>query len=103
MDSERARKLIDRESASFSTDIKVVEGKQTEELKFVPTTGTVLLQSCCNSSSVTEEKFQHGSISVLKDSTNRCASLVPAILSDHDEDDDDDHKPLAKKQRLCKS
>ena len=54
------------------------------------------MESCYNLCPVTEENLQDGTTSVLKDSTNSCASLV----SDYDDDDDDNHKPLAKKWQL---
>ena len=86
---EKARNLIDSESASFH--IKV---EKTEDLNHL-STDTPVLESCSNQSCSIEKNaknFQDSSTTVLKDSTNSYALLVS--------DQDDDNKPLAKKQRL---
>ena len=87
---EKAKNLIDSESASFH--IKVGEVEKTEDLNHL-STDTPVLESCSNQScSIEKKNFQDNSTTVLKDSTNSYALLVS--------DQDDNNKPLSKKRRL---
>ena len=89
-DVEKVKKLIDQESISFSTLIKVGVIKKTEDLNFLGPK----LDSSANSCSVVNnaKNLEKCSTTVLKDCTNSRASLVS--------DNVDDHEPLAKRQRL---
>ena len=90
-DVEKAKKLIDQESMSFSTLIKVSVIEKTEDLNYrVPK-----LDFSADSSSVTSvensaKNLEECSTTVLKDCTNSHASLMS--------DNVDDHEPLAKRQ-----
>ena len=84
---EKARNLIDSESASFH--IKVGEVEKTEDLNHL-SIDTPVLESC--SIEKNAKNFQDSSTTVLKDSTNSYALLMS--------DPDDDNKPLAKKRQL---
>ena len=88
-DVEKVKNLIDQESTSFPTLIKVGAIEKTEDLNFsVPKLPSSNSCSVENNAKILEDC----STIVLKDSTNSCASLVS--------DNIDDHEPFTKKQRL---
>ena len=91
-DVEKVKNLIDQESTSFPTLIKVGAIEKTEDLNCsVPKLPSSNSCSVENNAKILEDC----STIVLKDFTNSCASLVS--------DNIDDHEPLTKKQLLIMS
>ena len=84
-DIEKAKKLIDQESMSFSTLIKVGVIEKAEDLNYI----VPKLDSSANSCSVTSmennaKNLEECSTTVLKDYTNSHASLMSDNVDDHE-------------------